>query len=201
VAVSRPEAFGEIDELQNLRLKRPAACGGEIDRRLELDRAGRPARQRCGPLLQQTAIDQQNELGAIALPGHSCGDRRRQQRGAGAGSGCDVARRRLDPRRTVHGDLQQEEALQTAGVDRHRPAIGDIVDGQSAKERAVMQRKKVGRCPVLGRKSVRAEYPPDRIGGIVDAAGRNAVERRQPGGGVMLGNAGRSRHGPALRII
>jgi hypothetical protein len=48
---------------------------------------------------------------------------------------------------------------------------------------------------------MRAEYPPDRIGGIVDAAGRNAVERRQPGGGVMLGNAGSYRHGPALRII
>ena len=50
---------------------------GEIDRRLELDRACRPARQRRGPLLQQATIDQQNELGAIALPGHSCGNRRR----------------------------------------------------------------------------------------------------------------------------
>jgi hypothetical protein len=63
-----------------------------------------------------------------------------------------------------------------------------------------MQRKKVG-CPVLGRKSVRAEYPSDRIGGIVNAAGRNAIERRQPGGGVMPDNAGTYRHGPALRII
>jgi hypothetical protein len=53
---------------------------------------------------------------------------------------------------------------------------------------------------VLGRKSVRAEYPPDRIGGIVDAVGRNAVERRQPDGGVMLWNAGSPRHGPALCI-
>ena len=130
---------------QNLRLKRPAACGGEIDRGLELDRARRPARQRRGPLLQQAALDQQNELGAIALPGHPRGNRRRQQRSAGAGSGCDVARRRLDPRRTVHGDLQQEEALETAGVDRHRPAIGDVVDGEAVKDRAVMQRKKVGR--------------------------------------------------------
>src|SRR5215217_6136331 len=53
---------------------------------------------------------------------------------------------------------------------------------------------------MLGRKAVRAEYPPDRIGGSVDAASRNAVERRQPGGGVMLGDAGTSRHGPALCI-
>jgi hypothetical protein len=48
---------------------------------------------------------------------------------------------------------------------------------------------------------VGAEYPPDRVGGIIDAIGRNAVERRQPDGGVMLGNAGSSRHGPALCII
>src|SRR6185369_15139185 len=40
----RSEAFGEIDEVQNLRLNRPAAWGGEIDRRLELDRARRTAR-------------------------------------------------------------------------------------------------------------------------------------------------------------
>ena len=74
----RSEAFGEIDELQNLRLKRLAAWRREIDRGFELDRARRPARQRRGPLLQQAAIDQQNELGAIALPGHSRGNRRRQ---------------------------------------------------------------------------------------------------------------------------
>jgi hypothetical protein len=74
----RSEAFGEIDKLQNPRLKRSAASGGEIDRGLELDRARRPPRQRRSPLLQQAALDQQNELGAIALPGHSRGNRRRQ---------------------------------------------------------------------------------------------------------------------------
>jgi hypothetical protein len=74
----RSEAFGEIDELQNLRLKRPAACRREIDRGLKLDRARRPARQRRSPLFQQTALDQQNDLGAIVLPGHACGNRRRQ---------------------------------------------------------------------------------------------------------------------------
>src|SRR6185503_3369528 len=48
---------------------------------------------------------------------------------------------------------------------------------------------------------MRAEYPPHRIGGSVDAVGRNAVERRQPGGGVMLRNAGSYRHGPALALF
>jgi hypothetical protein len=33
---------------------------------------------------------------------------------------------------------------------------------------------------------MRAEDAPDRIRGSVDAVGRNAVERRQPDGGVML---------------
>jgi hypothetical protein len=74
----RSKAFGEIDELQNLRLKRSPTCGGEIDRRLELDRARRTARQCRSPLLQQAALDQQNDLGAIVLPGHSGGNRRRQ---------------------------------------------------------------------------------------------------------------------------
>src|SRR5689334_4778199 len=39
----RPEALGKIDELHDLRLKRSAAGGGEIDGRLELDRAHRPS--------------------------------------------------------------------------------------------------------------------------------------------------------------
>ena len=73
-----PRRSARSTSSQNLRLKRSAASGGEIDRGLELDRARRPPRQRCSPLLQQTAVDQQNELGAIALPGHSGGNRRRQ---------------------------------------------------------------------------------------------------------------------------
>jgi hypothetical protein len=138
------EAFGEIDELKNLRLKRPAARGGKIDRGLELDRAGRPARQRCGPLLQQTALDQQNELGAIALPGHSCGI---------VGDNSERWRReRLRCRAPPFGSAPNRargfatgRSVEAAGVDRHRSAIGDVVDGEAAKDRTVMQRKKVGR--------------------------------------------------------
>ena len=53
----RSEAFGEIDEFQNLRLKRLAASRREIDRGLELDRARWLARQCRCPLFQEAAVD------------------------------------------------------------------------------------------------------------------------------------------------
>ena len=145
----RPEPFGEIDEFRKLGLKRPAACGGEIDRRIELDRAGRPARQRRGTLLQQATVEQQNELRAIALPDHPCGDRRRQQRSAVAGSGCDVARRvwiRAEPCPGIC--TRKKRSRQPGSIDR--PTIGDVVDGKAVKERAIVPRRKVGRWPCSG---------------------------------------------------
>ena len=162
----RSEAFGEIGELQNLRLKRPAAVE---ERSTAGSNSTAPAGRLTAPRPVAPAGGGRPAEGWAQLP---CQVIR-------VGSSATTAKRWRQERPTSRAafwiraepctGFATGRSARDSRVDRHRPAIGDVVDGQSAKDRAVMQRKKSGDDRVVGLAVVRAEYPPDRISGSVDA--------------------------------
>jgi len=77
--------------------------------------------------------------------------------------------------------LQQKEAIEAAGIDGHRTAIGDIVDGEAAEVGAVVMRVKARIAAPGRRQPMRAEDAADLIGGFIDIRGADAGEGGQPG--------------------
>jgi hypothetical protein len=83
-------------------------------------------------------------------------------------------------RETLKWNLQQEEALETAGVDRDRTAIGDVVDGKSVEGRAVVQRIEIRPACPERLEIMRTEDPPDLFGRPIDRIGGDAGKGREP---------------------
>ena len=176
----RPAVLGEIDQIFDMELQGPAKGRVEIDPRVELDRTGRPLRERGRPAFDPVPVHQQDQLRAIIVPDHPGRQRRRQQRRDRAGARLDVAASGPDLRPAADRQLQQKEAIEAARIDRHGTAIGDVVDRKSVERRAVVQRMKIRPGMPEGVERMRTKYPPDQLRGLIDIGGTNPRKRRQP---------------------
>jgi hypothetical protein len=98
--------------------------------------------------------------------------------------------------------LQQEEAIETAWIDRHRTAIGDVIDRKAVEGGAVVQRMKIALAMPQRVERVRTEYPSDRRRGLVDIGGADATKGLKPRAGRgRVASGGGCIHGPIARFI
>ncbi|MGY4229723.1 hypothetical protein ACVMIH_007084 [Bradyrhizobium sp. USDA 4503] len=179
-SLARPELLGGRDKLLDLGRERLPEWPAQRDGRIELDRPHRHAAKRRGAMLDQLAVEQQDQLSAVAAPGHLGRNGRRQQRGRVPWSGGELARGGPHRGRAGQRHLQQEEAVEAAGIDRDRSAIGDIVDGEAVEVGAIVMRGEIARGMIDRRQIVRTEDAADRFRRVVDARRRDACEILEP---------------------
>nr|WP_238193112.1 hypothetical protein [Methylobacterium frigidaeris] len=170
-------------EQPGLRQDRGAAGLREIDGRIEVERARDPVEHPDDVLLQQSSRHQDDELLATRLPHHAGRAGRREQGGA-VDVGEDLMRAGAHQRRTRERDLEQEEAVEAAGIDLDPRAVGDEVDRQAAEGRGMVPRLEPRGAAGSGEdQAVRAEDPPDLLARQVGIPrGHEGVARQRRGG-------------------
>ena len=175
-----PEAFGKIGKPFHLCPQAAPRGQPQIDQRIELDRPHRLAGERGRALFDQTS----------ARPAGSAG-RNRSATASAVGTVGDSSEaatpgrmryraRRSHPRRSGQGKLHQEEALQAAGIDHDRSAIGDVVDGEAVEGRTIVQRREMRRRRLQRLELMGTEDPSDLLGRLIDTCRGDATKARQP---------------------
>ena len=92
----------------------------------------------------------------------------------------DLVRGGENPRRAGQRQLDQEEAVEAAGIDGHHSAIGDVVDGKAVECRAIMQRDEIARSICLRLEPVRTENATYLFSRFIDIVRCNTAIGRKP---------------------
>ncbi|MGX0996700.1 hypothetical protein AB7M38_003992 [Bradyrhizobium diazoefficiens] len=118
-------------------------------------------------------------MGTVA-PHHPGRDRRRQQRRRPVRYGIEIAGAGTNAGGARERNLQQEEALEAAGIDADRSAIGNVVDGKAVERRAIVPGGEAGRPRLRRLEIVRTEDASNLLGRLIDIIGGDAGKVRKP---------------------
>ena len=173
-AAPAAQTFGEVGELDDICPRSRAPCGADssTEGSNSTGRTARPdsAAARCSTRRRSSSRiswAQSSQTMRVGKVGDSS-DAARSGAVATLSGGEDL-------RRPGERQLHQEEAIEAAGIDCHRTAIGNVVDGEAVECRAIMQREELSRSPGLRLQPVRTEDPAYLFSGVIDIVRRNTA--------------------------